>query len=207
MMGDVSFGAEVQFENQARMALRLANFLSSFLQIVDPTEQFGELRLADRPLTEDQVFGEAVATVMGDIRVWGAGVFWDRNKFPGRTHFAPFAYKKEQNVRNFYAEDLTRRKGDDFYLKKHWFKTMKTRWSTTTDDLEEYILKIKIRGNSSGEYMTKYDHYPVRYKAAELRHGMWTAPYYDCGLLNQWVVTYVSPFFGWDSIRNKLEFK
>lgn len=32
--GDVGFGAEQQFENEARMALRLANFLSAFLQVV-----------------------------------------------------------------------------------------------------------------------------------------------------------------------------
>lgn len=32
--GDVGFGAEQQFENEARMALRLANFLSAFLQVL-----------------------------------------------------------------------------------------------------------------------------------------------------------------------------
>lgn len=31
--GDVGFGKENQFENEARMALRLANFLSAFLQV------------------------------------------------------------------------------------------------------------------------------------------------------------------------------
>lgn len=31
--GDVGFGEESQFENEARMALRLANFLSAFLQV------------------------------------------------------------------------------------------------------------------------------------------------------------------------------
>lgn len=33
LRGDVAFGAEKQFENEARMALRLANFASSFLQV------------------------------------------------------------------------------------------------------------------------------------------------------------------------------
>lgn len=31
--GDIGFGAEQQFENEARMAVRLANFLSAFLQV------------------------------------------------------------------------------------------------------------------------------------------------------------------------------
>lgn len=31
--GDVSFGAEEFFANEAKMALRLANFISAFLQV------------------------------------------------------------------------------------------------------------------------------------------------------------------------------
>lgn len=33
LRGDISYGVEAQFENEARMALRLANFLSAFLQV------------------------------------------------------------------------------------------------------------------------------------------------------------------------------
>ena len=33
LQGDIAFGVEKQFENEARMALRLANFLSAFLQV------------------------------------------------------------------------------------------------------------------------------------------------------------------------------
>lgn len=31
--GDIAFGAEEQFVNEARMAVRLANFISGFLQV------------------------------------------------------------------------------------------------------------------------------------------------------------------------------
>lgn len=33
LRGDVAYDVEAQFENEARMALRLANFLSAFLQV------------------------------------------------------------------------------------------------------------------------------------------------------------------------------
>ena len=33
LKGDMAFGMEKQFENEARMALRLSNFLSAFLQV------------------------------------------------------------------------------------------------------------------------------------------------------------------------------
>lgn len=50
--------------------------------------------------------------------------------------------------------------------------------------------------------------YPTFYKAAALRHGLWSEPEYDCaGPVKKWIVKYSAPFFGWDSLRKKLEFK
>jgi hypothetical protein len=106
--GDVGYGAEEQFENEALMAVRLANFLSAFLQIVDPEEVFPGKRLPDKPLSEDQVIGETLSLVLGDTKIWSAGTYWDRNKFTNRTLFAPFAYKKQLNTRKFNLEDLAR---------------------------------------------------------------------------------------------------
>lgn len=46
------------------------------------------------------------------------------------------------------------------------------------------------------------------YRAANLNHGHWTTPYFDCnGKVKKWVITYASPFFGLDSLKEKLEFK
>ena len=46
------------------------------------------------------------------------------------------------------------------------------------------------------------------FSAANLEQGHWTAPYYDCdGLVKMWKITYAAPFFGWDSLRNRIEFK
>ncbi|RZF35140.1 hypothetical protein LSTR_LSTR015914, partial [Laodelphax striatellus] len=108
LLGDISFGAEEQFVNEAKMAVRLANFLSAFLQITDPKEVFSGKRLTDRPISEDQMFGETLALVMGDSKIWSAGTYWERNKFTNRTLFAPYAYKKELNTRKFFLEDVAR---------------------------------------------------------------------------------------------------
>ena len=46
------------------------------------------------------------------------------------------------------------------------------------------------------------------FRAANIDHGHWTAPYFDCdGLVKMWKITYASPFFGWDSLRQRIEFK
>ena len=58
MKGDISWGADVQFNNEALMAVRTANFISAFLQVVDPKEVFPGTRVTDKPLTEDQMIGK-----------------------------------------------------------------------------------------------------------------------------------------------------
>ena len=60
-------GVQRQFEAQGRTALRLAHFLSNFMQNVDEYEEFGDLK-GDRRLNETQLFGEVIANVMGDFR-------------------------------------------------------------------------------------------------------------------------------------------
>lgn len=106
--GDISYGAEEQYKSQAYQAVRLANFISSYLQIVDTDEVFPGKRVPDKPLSEDQMFGETASLLMGDTRIWAAGVFWDRNKFTNRSLFAPFAYKNGLYTRNLKLEDLAR---------------------------------------------------------------------------------------------------
>ncbi|XP_013142311.1 PREDICTED: uncharacterized protein LOC106106296 [Papilio polytes] len=207
--GDIAFGAPEQFENQAKMAVRLANFISAFLQVSDPYEVFSGTRVADRPLTEDQMIGETLAIILGDSKIWSAGTYWDRNKFTNRTYFAPFAYKTELNTRKYKLEDLARlNKTEDVYTNKQWFQFLKQRWSTNFDNLEKFFLKMKLRDDELGVHLRQYEKYPTFYRAANIKHGHWTQPYYDCeGPLKQWVVTYASPFFGWDNVKVKLEFK
>lgn len=109
LRGDVSFGAEEFFENEAKMATRLANFISAFLQVSDPLEVYSGKRIADKPLTEDQMIGETLALVVGGgTKIFSAGAFWERNKFTNRTFFAPYAYKTDRYMRNLKVEDLAR---------------------------------------------------------------------------------------------------
>ena len=51
---------------------------------------------------------ETLALVLGNTKIWAAGTFWERRKFPNRTLFAPYAYKEQLNTRKFKLEDLAR---------------------------------------------------------------------------------------------------
>lgn len=207
--GDIPFGSKEFFVNEARMAIRLANFISVFLQINDPKEVFSDKRVPDHELTEDQMIGETLALIMGNSRIWSAGTYWERNKFTNRTYFAPYAYKTELNTRKFLVEDLARlNETNDLYTNKEWFKFLQQRWQSNFDALEKYNMKIKLRFNTTGLHQRKFEHYPNFYRAANMDHGYWTSPYYDCnGKQPMWKVKYAVPFFGWDSSKVKLEFK
>ncbi|XP_060526856.1 uncharacterized protein LOC132702314 [Cylas formicarius] len=205
--GGVMAGAEEFFENEAKMALRLANFISAFLQVSDPQEVYSGKRVADKPLTEDQMIGETVSIVMANNRIFTAGTYWERNKFTNRTLFAPYAYR--EHSRKFKVEDLARLdKSDEVYLNKPWFRFLRNRWASNFDSLEKFWLKIRVRFNETGETTRKFEHYPNYYYGAKLDHGYWSSPYYDCdGKVPKWHVMYAAPFFGWDSLQVKLEFK
>lgn len=205
--GDVVHGRDQQLENEARSAVRLANFLSGFLQTVDPKELFAEFRVPDRSLTPDQIIGEAMSLVAGNQKILGCGVFFDRKQFEGRPLYAPYAYRRFRNERRFYVDDMARFRAGS-YLQEGFFAHLKTRWAANLDDLVTYTTKIRIRYNSTGHNPINYDHYPLQYHAAEVNHGYWTDPFFDCGGLHgDWVMVYASPFFGWDSLHNRIEFK
>ena len=64
------------------------------------------------------------------------------------------------------------------------------------------VLQVKVRHNYTEDRII------FNFRAANLSQGLWTAPYFDCdGLVKKWLITYVSPFFGWNSLRNRIEFK
>lgn len=212
LAGNIAYGKEYQFENQARAALRASHFISSFLQVVEPKEVFAEFRVPDKPLTRDQVIGEALSTLIGDKQIQGIGIWFDRNQSPQQASsgfFAPYAYRLERNARNFFVIDMASRSpnSDDHYTQNESFQKLKTRWMTNTDNLDTYTIKMNIRFNSSGLNLIRYDRYPLQYKVAQLEHGYWSTPYHDCGIHNQWLISYASPFFGWDKLKLKVEFK
>lgn len=66
--GDTIYGVDKQFESQAKLALSISHFLSSFYQIVNPEEDF-PLRNAEKPISEDQMYAEVISAVGADFRV------------------------------------------------------------------------------------------------------------------------------------------
>jgi len=216
--GDVSYGVEKLFGNQARVALRLSHFLSNFLQNVDRFEEYGNLR-GDRLLNIEQIFGEVLANVMGDLKIKGSGVFFDIDKFEGpngerRQFFGPFAYRYNEDRGDSADRVNTQYRAVDFaglpdnYLDKPWYRNVKERWQSNTYGLTKFTEKPMIRSDIGGRSLKKFEIFPLYYYAPSVEDGWWSAPYFDCGgYYEDWIVTYSVPFFGLNDIRSAREFK
>jgi hypothetical protein len=68
---------------------------------------------------------ETLALVLGNTKIWAAGTFWERRKFPNRTLFAPYAYKEQLNTRKFKLEDLARLNSTGIMIKLLFLKRVK----------------------------------------------------------------------------------
>ncbi|CAF0945624.1 unnamed protein product [Rotaria sordida] len=214
MPGDVLYDVDIQFESQARLALTLSHFLSSFYQIVNPAEDF-PLRKAELDLTDEQLIGEVLAAAGSDYKVVGIGIFFDRGKFRNYRlpYFGPYAFRMENDIsQNYTVIDWAGL--PDGYENEIWFRTMKTRWATNADrsELTEYWLKLFIRADYAGNALVHHESgFPLYFHAPELKHGQWFPPTFQCSrnyaLPRQWIVTYAVPFFGLDVLGINLEFK
>ena len=222
--GDAGHGVDKQFEAQGRTALRLAHFLSNFLQNVDEYEEFGNLR-GDRRINETQIFAEVIANIMSDFRVLGSGVFFERYKFrmsppinntdPAlasgitREFFGPYAFRQQMDgdgLDEFKAIDFAGYKR--FYTDEHWFRNMKARWSTNVDGLKKFTAKPMIRSNPQGESLVRFEYYPLTFRAPRYEDGEWLRPEFKCDdRINDWVISYVVPFFGKNALKTRIEFK
>lgn len=178
-----TYGAKTFYENEANAALRLANFISAYIQLYYPVEW----------LTENQMYSEALALVLGNQYIWSAGIYWEPNTFSNRTLFAPFAYKKELNLRKFNIDDMARlNEPGQIYTEKEWYSQLKKHWSENNP--EHFAIRIETSDYS--------------YVSPNLESGYWTSMYYDCdGPVNRWLITYAAPFFGWDEQGTHAEFK
>jgi len=133
MPGDVLNDVDIQFEPQARLALTLSHFLSSFYQVVNPAEDF-PLRKAELELTDEQLIGEVLAAAGGDYKVVGVGIFFDRGKFRNHRlpYFGPYAFRPEKDIsRKYTVVDWAGL--PDGYENELWFRVGQIRFFSQFD--------------------------------------------------------------------------
>lgn len=167
------------------------------------------------------MFGEVIANVMGDFKILGSGIFFDRYKFRlsplsdntnpqltdgnTREYFAPFAFKTKDRAT---ATVIDFAGFNESYTSKRWFLNMKSRWATNYHSLQKFTTRPMIRSDINGTSSIRFEYYPLTYKATRYEDGEWIRPVFKCdGRVDSWVVTYVVPFFGKNTLKTSIEFK
>ena len=175
LAGDVIYGVDRQFESQAKLALSISHFLSSFYQIINPEEDF-PLRKAEKSLSEDQLYAEVISAIAADFRAVGVGIFFDRNKFSkDKAFFGPYAFRERDQLnveiqKKYQMVDLTGM--SDGYINEDWFSSVKSRWASSPElsELEQFYLKPFIRGDYIGKILVHYEPgFPQYFYAPKLK--------------------------------------
>lgn len=208
MTEDVIYGASEQLEAQGRTALRIAHYLSNFLQnaetlhgILSSTSEF--TNPFRHGLNEDQIFGDIIAAMLADSKLAGVGVFFDKNKFDtdhGTTKefFGPFAYR--QSVEGEETEKVQAVDYAGFssqYIKQEWFREMKEHSVSKLESLPSF--------RDSPSYLSDTE---ITYRGPLYGDGKWSQPTFKCdGIVMDWVISYRVPFYGPESSGSGLEFK
>lgn len=204
--GDAAYGVDKQFEYQGRTALRLAHFLSNFLQNVQSSDNFGNLRGGGR-LHMEQMFGEVIANVMADHKILSCGLYFEPYMFENqdgskRELFGPFAYMKDGVAFAIDTAGNPRK-----YIYEDFYVRVKANWKTNFDHLMTYKMRPMVRYDPAGTSQIRFEYFPMRYIAPAYYDGQWSHPYFRCdGMVDEWVMTYSTPFFLKNYISNKIEF-
>ncbi|PVD20991.1 hypothetical protein C0Q70_19155 [Pomacea canaliculata] len=111
LAGDVAYGANKQFEPEARTALRLSHFLSNFLQVSSSLRTAVPWRISDTCVEGDvytwNMSSEVVANVMGTTKSNPAASSFDRYKFENQDGSAgSFSTLGIPWVRTYKAIDM-----------------------------------------------------------------------------------------------------
>ena len=204
--GDAAYGVDKQFEYQGRTALRLAHFLSNFLQNVQASDNFGNLRGGGR-LHLEQMFGEVIANVMADHKILSSAIYFEPYMFENqdgskRELFGPFAYVKGGRALALDTAGYTRK-----YIYEDFYVRMKSNWKTNFEHLKIYKMRPMVRYDPKGTSQIRFEYFPMRYKAPAYYDGRWSNPYFRCdGMVDNWIMTYSTPFFTKNYISNRIEF-
>jgi hypothetical protein len=84
---------------------------------------------------------------------------------------------------------------------------MKSNWKTNFEHLKIYKMRPMVRYDPKGTSQIRFEYFPMRYKAPAYYDGRWSNPYFRCdGMVDNWIMTYSTPFFTKNYISNRIEF-
>lgn len=176
----------LRFEQQATSAIRTANILNNLFQTSTSinllrSDALYYAMVSSLVETDDTLYGAAIA--------FDQGVYHDKSK----QFFCAYAYRR--NSGETMVEDLSIKYNytDNVTIGNDWFRSQKYK----AHDPSGLIQKDRrYSGSGSSNYRDVQGGVPLRLISDV--DGVWSCPYFDCGLSDRWTLTYSIPFYEWD---------
>ncbi|XP_014677418.1 PREDICTED: uncharacterized protein LOC106817274 [Priapulus caudatus] len=181
----------LRFESQATSAIKTANVLNNLFQTSTSVNL----------LRSDALYYAMVGSLIEtDSTLYGAAIAFDQDVYPDKTRklFCAYAYRQEDSSSGggeTKVEDLSLAYNytDNSTVGNGWFREQKYKAHDPSRLLQK---DRKYSGSGASNFRAVRGGVPLRLVTDV--DGVWSSPYFDCGLSNRWTVTYSIPFYEWD---------
>ena len=195
-LSSLNFSAKIskykKFLPQSETAVKTSNLL---------TNLFTTNESLPPPVKNREFFESLVrANLQSDPLIFGSGIAFSDNALTDKSptasawNFAPFAFrnssivcvdlsKEWSGVANTY--NMQHLRPDNGSLSGDWF------WAFAIKDYHKKVNEWHSNTSNINRITSET--------------GVWTTPYYDCGVTNKWLITYLVPFFGSALTQNTLK--
>ncbi|XP_071113928.1 uncharacterized protein [Haliotis cracherodii] len=189
------------FKPQGRVAVRLAHFLSSFLQTQFNPGQDSQLK-PQQSLNKDQLFAEVAANVLGDIQI----VASDAYIMLSTEEIVSVYVTKKISPSDKHPNDHVVKSSSMTNMTESVFSDEQNVWKTAVSGLRTINAEpwMKIIPNAK----TLIQMGTWTYKVPDYEQGKWGAPTFVCdSRVMEWTLKYTIPVFGSSKTESSVKFR
>ncbi|XP_067676073.1 uncharacterized protein [Haliotis asinina] len=193
-------GLTKHFKPQGRVAVRLAHFLSSFLQTQFNPGQGSQLYPQQR-LNKDQLFAEVAANVFGDIQIVASEAYIKLGKGIESVYITKKISPSDKNPNDHVVKSSSMKS-----LTESVFMDEQSVWKTAVSGLRTIDAEPWMRIIPNAKTLTEMKTWT--YKVPDYDQGKWGAPTFVCdSRLMEWTLKYTVPVFGPSQGESGVEFR
>ena len=176
------------FQEIADVAIRVANLMSQLLTRGACAGNLDNPKFYGNPtwnLTDEFVFATVKSNLQQYGYMYGASLWFLKNKYKNRTYFAPYVYR-DRGTNYLLMKDLS----TDFKAVHTNFLTYLEsigRTRTFMCNSSYYIPRKNDTADFAARSMTQ--------AVVDYTDSFWSRPYFECSTSKSWVLGYWAPFF------------
>ncbi|XP_046548278.1 uncharacterized protein LOC124258252 [Haliotis rubra] len=189
------------FKPQGRVAVRLGQFLSSFLQTQFKPGHGSQL-YPQQSLNKDQLFAEVAANVLGDIQIVASDAYiMLSNKEIESVYITKKISPSDKNPNDHVVKSSSMRN-----MTESVFTDEKNVWKTAVSGLRTINAEPWMKIIPNAKTLTQMKTWT--YKVPDYKQGKWGAPTFVCdSRVMEWTLKYTIPIFGPREGGSSVEFR